>query len=345
MGIILIMNASQSIKAAESAVMKCLTVIIPSLFGFMAISGFLVRTGLYRWLGTPFCGISKAVFGLPPELFAVFLISNIGGYPIGAIMLSRLCKSGQISRSAAEVAQCFCYSSGPAFILGTVGITIFGSSKIGMILFLSCFISNIISAILLGNIFRKEFALNKKIISDETLSYANELVASITAVSVSLAEISAVIVAFSLAVSTLEYVGFIPFAVKLLSRFNENQYIKQIFVSFIEITNISYMPNYCYAFLPLIAGMFSFGGICVLIQIFTTVKNTYSIKYLIISRIPMAILSYYSCKILLSVSNYDVTAAAVTDIGITYCDISPIPSVFLLIMTILLLSKKSLAKL
>ena len=136
-GWILILNAAETVRAAEGAVMKCLTVIIPSLFGFMAIGGFLVRTGLYRLFGIPFGFISRTAFGLPAEVFAIFLISNTAGYPVGAVMLERLCKTGRISRRTAELSVCFCYSSGPAFIVGTVGISLFGNAKTGILLFIS----------------------------------------------------------------------------------------------------------------------------------------------------------------------------------------------------------------
>ena len=81
-------------KEVSSAVIlsieSCLKIIIPSLFAFMVLSNLIVKSNIYILISKPFSLISRYLFRIPPELFSIFLLSNIGGYPIGAKLLTEL---------------------------------------------------------------------------------------------------------------------------------------------------------------------------------------------------------------------------------------------------------------
>jgi sporulation integral membrane protein YlbJ len=79
-----------------------------------------------------------------------FLLGIVGGYPVGARTAIALYEKGQCSRTEAERLLSFCNNSGPAFILGVVGVGIFSSSKAGLLLYGA----HVAASILVGLLFR-----------------------------------------------------------------------------------------------------------------------------------------------------------------------------------------------
>ena len=82
-----------------------------------AVSG----SGAWQALARPLRRFSTALFGLPESYFALFLLSQFAGYPVGASMLCTLTKQGVLSKEDASRLLCVCYGGGPAFLLGLLG--------------------------------------------------------------------------------------------------------------------------------------------------------------------------------------------------------------------------------
>ena len=75
-------------EAVRGSVGGCLEVVIPALFAFTVLAVYLQRSGLYRVVLKPLTVPLSKLLRLPEELCAVFLLSNIGGYPGGAKLLT-----------------------------------------------------------------------------------------------------------------------------------------------------------------------------------------------------------------------------------------------------------------
>ena len=128
---IITISGGESVKLGISeAVDRCMNIIIPSLFVFMALSQILVSSGLYYCVSMPFYPISRFIMGIPPQLFFVFLLGNTAGYPVGVKLLSDLCQRKIISQRTAKIMSCFCCCGGPAFYSGTVGLAVFGHASL-----------------------------------------------------------------------------------------------------------------------------------------------------------------------------------------------------------------------
>ena len=106
----LICYANAAISSIINGITSCLTIIIPALFSFMVLSTFLLESGLYRILSIPFYPLSKYVFRIEPSLFSIFILSQIGGYPIGAKLISELVISGRITKEEADKMLCYCFA-------------------------------------------------------------------------------------------------------------------------------------------------------------------------------------------------------------------------------------------
>lgn len=97
----------------------------------------------------------------------IFFLSIISGYPIGAKLICESYKQRQIDIKSAKKMMSYCSVSGPMFIIGSIGIGVFKSLKIGYILL----ISHIIGAILNGLIFRNNY---KDCANEELISFISK---------------------------------------------------------------------------------------------------------------------------------------------------------------------------
>ncbi len=113
----------------------CSSVIIPALFPFLVLSGFLVRSGLSAKMGRRLDRVTRFLFGLPGCCGAGILIGFIGGYPAGGVAVGELVERGDITREEGKRMLRFCVNGGPAFIISAVGAGLMGQPVYGFMLY------------------------------------------------------------------------------------------------------------------------------------------------------------------------------------------------------------------
>lgn len=319
-----------------SAIDRCLNVIIPSLFAFMAFSGIIINTGLHSYISKPFYPISKYIFAMPNELFFVFVLSNVSGYPIGAKLLVQLTEENKISKRTASIMSCFCYGGGPAFYSGVVGMTVFGSTQIGIMIFLSVIAANLVIALILNRIYKPQYIKEK-----QSIKFNSEtIVDSVISAGKSMFTVCATIIFFSVIISLLEVNGFFETFKALGLSENQCTLIKSLF----EISNLSELTDSNINLLPFICGICSFGGICVLIQIKAIVGKSYSLNYFLVSRVMSMPLSGAICSLILKYYHPKVVSAAAVKAQIVARPDNMIPSACLIAMIMILFMHKKAAR-
>ena len=97
--------ASQGVR---DGLTLCGQVVIPSLFPFLALSSFLVQSGLAQRAGHLLEPITKLLFRLPGAAGSAILMSLIGGYPVGARMTVQLLDAALITQKQAQRMLFFC---------------------------------------------------------------------------------------------------------------------------------------------------------------------------------------------------------------------------------------------
>lgn len=112
----------------------CASVIIPSLFPFLVLAGFLVHSGIAAGIGRRLSGPTRVLFGLPGCCAAGILIGFVGGYPAGAAAVGELVRGGYITREQGRRMLRFCVGGGPAFVLSAVGAGMLGNQTYGLLL-------------------------------------------------------------------------------------------------------------------------------------------------------------------------------------------------------------------
>ena len=126
----------------------CGDLLIPSLFPFLVLSGFVIRSGLASGIGRRLSPLMRRLFGFSGSAAAAMVISLVGGYPAGANAVAGLCEQGEIDKSEARRLLRCCVSAGPAFIIGGVGVGMLGSAKAGVLLLIAHWVAFLVVALI-----------------------------------------------------------------------------------------------------------------------------------------------------------------------------------------------------
>ena len=124
-----------AVDGAKAALQTCAWVIIPCLFPFLTVSLLINRLGLPLWLGSKLQGPMSLLFGVSGTGAGVLILGLLGGYPAGAAIIADLLERGELEREEAKKLLAFCNNSGPAFLIGAMGIGIFHSAAAGLLLY------------------------------------------------------------------------------------------------------------------------------------------------------------------------------------------------------------------
>ena len=124
--------------------------VVPSLFPFFVATELLSHTNIINQLGNILNFIMKPLFNVNGKGSFAFIMGIISGYPIGAKIAANFRKNNICSKEECERLLSFTNNSGPLFIIGTVGISMFGNTIIGILLF----VTHLLASITVGFIFR-----------------------------------------------------------------------------------------------------------------------------------------------------------------------------------------------
>lgn len=272
-------------EAVGAAVSDCLEVIVPSLFAFTVLAVYLQKSGLYRVALRPLTLPLSKLLRIDEELCAVFVLANIGGYPVGASLLAELERRGAISPKNAERMLCCCFGSGPSFIVGIVGVRVFGSAEAGLALFAACFVSSLVMALLVrtgGEIELRGSAANYTLTADAFIS-------SVMSGARVMFTVCTMITGFSVISAVLGVLNADMLFERLFALLGAGENSPAIFAAVLEVTRIKAIFPTSTA-MPICAALLSFGGVCVIMQV-AALSGKISLKRFLLSRIPAAAVS------------------------------------------------------
>lgn len=131
-------------------------VVLPALFPFLVLTAWIARSSMIVGLGRKLSPLLRRC-GLPAASAGAFLLSIVSGYPVGSRVVADLQRRGEIDRADAEKLSILCSTSGPMFILGSVGSAMFGGGKAGAVL-LSAHLFGVLAVALPVLLFRNRSA-------------------------------------------------------------------------------------------------------------------------------------------------------------------------------------------
>ncbi len=287
----LLMFSNNNLVAAQNGLVLWATKVLPSLFPFFIATELLCQTNFTYILGKLLNRFMKPIFNVPGESAIAIILGIISGYPVGAKVVCNLKEQKIISKIEAERLIAYTNNSGPLFILGTVGISLFGNKKIGIILL----VSHILASICVGICFKfwkkdkldinySEIKFNSKN-SPIKVSELGEIIGNAIKKSIgTILSIGGFIVLFSVIISILQTSGILEIVVTFLNNITgiSKDILLGLFTGFIELTNgVNLVTSLGISTLTILLTSFllGFGGISVLLQVYSIIaKEKISIK-------------------------------------------------------------------
>ncbi len=294
----LLIFSKSNLPAVKSGLSLWANSVIPSLFPFFVATELLMHTNIVSLLGNLLNCYMKPIFNIRGEGSFAFIMGIISGYPVGAKIACNFRQNNICSKEECERLLSFTNNSGPLFIIGTVGILMFGSTTIGILLF----VTHLLACLTVGFIFRYWKRNTNTYLSSTNSIFSNKsqkpasfsnlgeiLAQSITTSISTILLIGGFVVIFSSIISILKASGLFNFFTALLSPcFNflniDTSFIQGILTGLLEITNG--INNICAIHckkislnIILTAFLLGFGGISILLQVWSiTAKTDLSIK-------------------------------------------------------------------
>ena len=252
---VLILDAKTALLGAKEGVELCINAVIPSLFPFFVLSAILNANiiGKKLTLMRPMA----ALCGVPVGCESILLLGLLGGYPIGAQAIYDSYKSNNISAQAARRLLGFCSNAGPSFIFGIVAAQF--TDKVTAWLIWGV---HILSALLVGILLPHKENYDRAVIKESSIPVTKALEKALKAI----ATVCGWVILFRVIIAVLR-----RWFLWLL----KTEYF-MLFSGLLELTNgccdLNAITSEGLRFM-IACCLLSFGGVCVLLQTLSTVKE------------------------------------------------------------------------
>jgi len=283
-------------KSIYNSINYCLSALYPSLFPFMFASKFFYLSVPENLLTKIFSPFMKKLFKLRGNCFLAFIFALFFGYPLGAKFTSSMLNENKISENEAFRLFSCCLSPGIPFCVLFVGGKLLGNIYIGIVIFISIIISNIL-ILFVSSFFSKTPAEINNV--TPKLNIYEKVSFSLNSSAKALLNMALYVLIFRL-LSDLLFVSGTSAKLNSILFFIPSE-IKAFLSCFLfEVTGGTADAVNINLSLPYITAGLSFGGLSIFFQLFSFFKShSFRLYKLIFIRAFCAFLSYFVCKILL----------------------------------------------
>ena len=106
--LLLLFYSAECISLASNGLLIWYKNMIPSLFPFMVLSGFMVRSGLSLKIGQWLQPVLGLFFRLPSQMLYAIFMGFLCGFPMGAKIVADMLEKEQITLKEGEYLLAFC---------------------------------------------------------------------------------------------------------------------------------------------------------------------------------------------------------------------------------------------
>ncbi|MEG0762315.1 MAG: hypothetical protein RR424_00665 [Oscillospiraceae bacterium] len=313
-------------KGVINGLLICYNKLIPSLFPFLILSSLLMSHPYAKYLGFMFYPYLKLMRIHNKKSAVCILLGTIGGFAVGASMITSLFEQGDVNKREAELLLCCVVGTGPAFVIGVVGFGLFGNVELGIILFLSLVTASLISGIIC-NAFYHNSAKNI-VLSASALQYNNKdfsITSIITKSTVTMLSLCGFIVSFSCFLS-------------LVCSADASPIVRYIICAFTEVTQgciaaMNCSQNKIY----LICASLSLIGLCAFMQIRSICSKELSLLPLLLSRIIHLPISLMLLTISIKLINPKINTALTETVNRAYFRLPADTMLFLFLFSLVVI--------
>lgn len=191
------------VRSAADGLSLFASTVLPAIFPFFFCSLLLSKCGGVFAISEVFGKPVKKLFNAPEISAFPLFISLLSGYPSGASTLKNLYDDGYADKETIESMLSFTSTSGPLFILGTVGAAIYDDYLIGVVILISHYIATFLN----GIIWRKKSNYNQNNKQFLTINVDNAVSESISSSTLAMLSVGGYIVVCNM---IIDAVALIP---------------------------------------------------------------------------------------------------------------------------------------
>lgn len=150
-----LMRSKQLGNGVRDGIFLCTHAIVPTLFPFLILSDLLLSFSgtrrLLALLSRPFAALLR----LSSYGGTVFLLGNLFGFPIGARTVAKYYTAGLLTKEEGERLLLFTGNASPFFLIGSVGVGMLSSLRIGVRLYFLQVTVSFLTGLLLARLRKK----------------------------------------------------------------------------------------------------------------------------------------------------------------------------------------------
>ena len=147
----IVLAPKSAIKAATGGISIWLNILMPSLLPFIIGANLIVSLKIVDILGILINPLTQKIFNVSGRSGLIFAISMVSGYPVGSKFASELRQQNKISKYEGQRLVSFCSTSGPLFIIGSVGTGMLKNPHLGYIMLLCHYLASLAVGIIFRN--------------------------------------------------------------------------------------------------------------------------------------------------------------------------------------------------
>ena len=133
----------EAFSAALAGLKVWWDIVFPALLPFFIFSEILMGLGAVSAMGVLLEPLMRPLFNVPGVGSFVMAMGLASGYPIGAILTSKLRRQGECTQAEAERLLAFTNTADPLFMFGAVAVGMFGDAKLGIAIAIAHYLSSL----------------------------------------------------------------------------------------------------------------------------------------------------------------------------------------------------------
>ncbi len=280
--IVFILNIEVVINSTYDASVLFFKKVFISIFPFIVLCDILIYFNYHLFIKKIFGKVINKIFNIDSNTSIIFILSVLTSHPSNAVYIKKLLDERIIDEKTANKILIYSYFPSIAFVIGVIGVSIYNSFKVGLLLWIICFLNNV----LIGLFSRRDNSIIES--KDKIISNNNFFVcfkdAIIKGINTSIIILGNLIV-FTIIVNLItEYINIKPYILSILTGFLE------LTSGVISISKLNMPFNIKFALTSLIL---NFSGFSILFQSFSILSDyKINIKKTLTIKLMFSILSF-----------------------------------------------------
>ena len=141
--IVFILNIKVVINSTYDASVLFFKKVFITIFPFIILCDILIYFNYHLFIKRIFGNLINKIFNIDSNTSIIFILSVLTSHPSNAVYIKNLLDNKLIDIKTANRILIYTYFPSIAFVTGVIGISLYNSFKIGLLLWIICFINNI----------------------------------------------------------------------------------------------------------------------------------------------------------------------------------------------------------